>query len=256
MYIFTEGYENVIVNIFSYLDKRSRIIFSNLNKDINNIFWYQIDKRLKIGYHNYNFLSVTDKYITEIIFENNFITQLYIKNNIKYLNTGICFNKELSKRTLPEKLEKLVVGDAFDQNIDNLPENIEYLFLGFAFNNEIKKLPKNLKRIRFGWYFNQSVDNFPPNLESVIFTGLFNQHVDKLPQIKYIQFGECFNKSIDNLPDSVEEINFVHSSKFHQEINKLPKNIKKITFHSKYLAYINMHFFKTKWCDVKLTFTR
>lgn len=118
------------------------------------------------------------------------------------------------------------MGDWFNKPIDNLPSSISNLILGIKFNQPIDNLPNLLIHLKLCNYFNKSVDNLPKYL-------------------KYIRFGGYFNKSIDLLPDSIEEIVFDNYYQYNdiytdfcdfgtsliinQQINKLPKNLKKIT---------------------------
>ena len=55
---------------------------------------------------------------------------------------------------LPSGLKILVLGDHFNQPVDNLPNSLEKLYLGEEFNQTVDNLPNSLEELYLGDYFN------------------------------------------------------------------------------------------------------
>jgi FNIP Repeat len=61
-------------------------------------------------------------------------------------------------------LTHLILGENFNQPVDNLPSTLTYLTTGHAFNQPVDKLPPTLTHLKTGHTFNQPVDKLPPTL--------------------------------------------------------------------------------------------
>ena len=193
--------------------------------DLTYIQKYKISKNLEIKFKNSFNDQITEKLIDKF--------RLYDK-----IIFGFSFNQEL-KNKIPSNIIYIQFGHNFNRSISNLmifgeQENIlEELVLGEKFNQSVNNMSPNLKRISFGYDFNHPVENLPTNIEYIKFGHEFNQNIDYLPcALKYIIFGFKFNQSIDNIPSSIIYIEL--GSEFNKSINYIHPNIKKMKLNKDY----------------------
>jgi len=131
----------------------------------------------------------------------------------------------------------------FNAYIEKYPDNITDIIYGLYFNQELENIPETVKIIVVNLYYRKSIDYLPCTVEILILGLLYDLPVNNLPNgLKMISFGTEFNQSIDNLPQTIEIIFFgyewIHEQlygyegvKFDKEINKLPKNLRKIYYY-------------------------
>jgi len=157
---------------------------------------------------------------------------------------GFSFNQPV-KNKIPGNIQFIQFGHNFNMCIDNLvipgeDDILEELVLGDKFNQPVNNLSPNLKKISFGYEFNNYVDNLPNNIEYIKFGHNFNYQVDYLPcSLKYIIFGNNFNFTIDNLPSSIVYVEL--DKEFNKSINCIPVNLKKIKLNKEYYEKNKKH---------------
>lgn len=163
---------------------------------------------------------------------------------------------------LPNGIEELRIGGAFDYPIDNLPITLKYLEIskwgdmGYcSFNQPLDCLPINLEELRlcycFNGYYNQPLYNLPPNLKVLFIHNL------KF----YTTSTEIMNlPTLSNLPNSLEVLQ-LNNYDFDFNLQVLPSKLKTfdlgIRIHD---LQTNRKFIQTfmnsKYPHVKFTFSR
>lgn len=157
---------------------------------------------------------------------------------------GFSFN-QIVKNKIPSSITHIQFGHNFNQDICNiviLGENdlMEEFVLGEKFNQLVNNLSPNLKFISFGYDFNHPVDNLPNQIEFIKFGHNFNHPVEFLPNsLKHIIFGNSFNFSIDNLPSSIEYIELY--GEFDKKISCIPFGLKEMKLDQDYYERNKSH---------------
>lgn len=124
-------------------------------------------------------------------------------------------NYPLSLLVFPEDLQKLSLGNQFNQDIRNanFPQGLTHLTLGWDFNQDVRNanLPQSLTHLTFLHNFNQDIRNanFPQGLTHLSLGYSFNLPIEgaNLPQgLIHLSFGCKFNQKLDDLPSSVKNV--------------------------------------------------
>ena len=181
-----------------------------------------------------------------------------LPKNLEYLIFSH-FNQNVNK--LPNKIKFVRFGPSFSKSLNDLPDSVEHLSIDSCFSRDIimKKIPDNLKilDIKSDLVFLLNNAQIKKKIDTLIISDTYNaQNTDNImslfdydtiiikasiyyelncdvlsPFAKRIEILNN-NVSIDDLPDSIEHISLDKS--FTSIINKLPKNLKTITFSSNY----------------------
>jgi len=160
--------------------------------------------------------------IDDVIFLHNY-------QNLKYLQIGDDFDKDIAENILPKELKELTFGINFNKIIckNVLPSQITELTFGFEFNQPIEDtaLPQSLKKLYFGNTFSQPINKntLPKNLTSLSFGCYFNHSlVGVLPDsLKELSLGRYFNQTlIDVLPKELIMLK-IHKIYNHHDSKKL-----------------------------------
>ena len=153
----------------------------------------------------------------------------FIPNNIKYLEFGYEFNKDIKCK---------------------IPNCVVFLKFGWCFNKPLNNIiPNSVKYLTFGNHFNQSIDvnNIPNSVIELTFGGKFNQELINLPNsIIKLVLKYNFNKSLDNIPTSVTHLTLGYN--FDHDIHKIPNTIKYLSICDYPLSKINNLFFLDYIC--------
>lgn len=160
--------------------------------------------------------------ITHLELPNNYNEPLLkLPNNLKILKLGLRYNQNIN---LPEGLEQFI---CVYEHMDLWNQNIVY--------------PKSLKKLILGNKFNQPLDNLPPNLETLMINSyIFNHPLDNLPyNLKHLIIISCsnFDKSLDNLPATLKSLVII--GKYDQPLDNLPIKLKTLIIHSEYSHSLN-----------------
>ena len=111
---------------------------------------------------------------------------------------------------LPSGLQKLSLGDFFDQSLERvkLPATLQSLSFGSDFNRSLRgvHLPRSLKSLNFGIHFNQAIEDveLPNSLEELSFGWDFKQ-----------------NLALVKWPSSLRRLSFAQASNLEQ-LRSLP----------------------------------
>ncbi len=103
--------------------------------------------------------------------------------NVTHLELGGEFNMPLAADTLPRMLTHLILGDAFDEPVDDLPPHLVHLAIGNAFSQPLpKNLPVHLVHLELGNSFNWPLDGvLPDGLACLSLGRSYKQPMCKLP---------------------------------------------------------------------------
>ncbi len=167
-------------------------------------------------------------------FEEEF-EEIVEKDKLKKIYTSVFFNKPFDKIKIPEGIEKLRLGNGYNQSINNLPSSITSIFIGKKFDNSIDNLPGNVKKIVFmqSGLFNKPIDYLPQGLEYLVLPNSFNYPLNNLPNsLKILELGDNFDKELNNLPDSIEKL--VLSNNYEKEIKRFPKSLRILVISNNY----------------------
>ena len=218
---------------YTKIYKDTLIILSSFNFKIKNINMIHNTKNYtRIMFSNYNNFECAIKKFHTNSYQNNFTYMpSYFDKSLKKLNPkltnlilGDYFNQSIDNLSSNKTIKYLEFGNKFNKYVNNLPYLLTELIFGDDFNQIVDNLPCSIIRLIFGYKFNQFVDNLPCSLTHLIFCDKFNQFVDNLPLlIIYLKFGCNFNKPIDNLPQSI--IHLVLGQNFNQLVDNLPSSI-------------------------------
>lgn len=205
------------------------------------------------------------------LYVNNTFTQSlsYLPESLKELkiiSQKINNTVNINCDNLPNGLEKLILSNNINNELNNLPRNLKILHIA-QFNNMIYNLPDGIEELRIpidykylkeifssintvklkkliiGLNFKShsrktslfDLESIPDSVEEIDFGDNFNQKLTHLPSgVKKITFGFNFNYSIglDDLPDSIEYLEFGYN--FNNSINKYPSNLKILKFGRNY----------------------
>ena len=172
--------------------------------------------------------------------------------NLRSLTFTDGFDKSL-EAILPRKLEKLIIGNDFNQSLDQteLPNNLESLSLGDEFNQRLDavNLPGTLEELSFGRRFDQSLVDvrLPENLKSLTFGSYYNQSLENvhLPlSLEHLTFGDRFNQSLDyvSLPSNLQSLHFgMHFSRNLEGIT-WPSNLRSFSCGRQYKESLPLGF--------------
>jgi hypothetical protein len=191
---------------------------------------YKIGENLEIKFINSFNESIGEKEIekfrcyNKIIFGYSF-NQLIggkIPGNVIFIQFGHNFNKSIEMIVIEneeDNIQELVLGEKFDQPVNNISPNLKKITFGYDFNQSVENLPNKLEYIKFGNNFNKCIDYLPCSLTNIIFGNNFNQSVDNLPTSVILigLSGQNFDLPITNLPIGLKKINL---NKIYYEKNK------------------------------------
>ena len=187
--------------------------------------------------------------------------------NLRSLRFTDGFNKSL-EQILPQKLERLSLGNDFNQILDQteLPNDLESLSFGDEFNQNLDavNLPGTLEELSFGRRFDQSLVDvrLPDGLKSLTFGSYYNQSLENvhLPlSLKHLTFGDRFNQSLEyvSLPSNLQTLHFgMHFSRNLEGIT-WPSNLRSFSCGRQYkdslsLGFVEFRaafFTKNKFCS-------
>ena len=244
-------FNNLFDNYIDLFYKYDKLIFSNY-MSVKTCLQKEIFLNKKLNFSDSH----------EPIHNSIFNDKVILPHNLTYLTFGNCFNHAV---ILPPLLTNLMFGYNFNRAV-NLPPLLIYLIFGYNFNQEVI-LPLLLTHLIFGWEFNHKVIlpqllthltfnhnfnqvvNLPPLLTHLKFGYKFNQIVNLPHLLVHLTFGRIFNRVINlpmnltyiklncnnkylisNLNNEIEELELDYN--FDLNLNNLPNNIKKISFHT------------------------
>ncbi|KAN0033393.1 hypothetical protein ACTA71_002820 [Dictyostelium dimigraforme] len=160
--------------------------------------------------------------------------------NLKQLNFGEIYNKQIIPNSLPPNLKKIIFSPFFNQKLLNnsFPSKLIYLEFGNNYNNQIPVgvLPLSLEILIFGNRFNQIIlaGSLPSSISTLRF-GIKNESTKGR-----------FNCPIEEnvLPSSLVHLE-IYSMRYSFKINEsfLPKSLKFFNV-SDNIKKNNLHFFK------------
>ena len=165
----------------------------------------------------------------------------HLPESLEHLTFGCAFDQSLKGVTLPNSLRTLTFGHSFDQSLDRvtLPSSLQTLTFGSLFNQSLDRvtLPSSLQTLTFGERFNRSLDRviLPSSLQTLTFGDSFDQSLEgvTLPSsLQTLTFGERFNRSLDRviLPSSLQTLTFGDSFDQSLEQVTLPGSRQTLTF--------------------------
>ena len=246
--IFDENF-NSQIDFNRYSQKIYKIKYGGkFNKPVTNL--PKNIKKIKFG-SEYNLpFDEMDSEVTHIKFGFDFNQPVdKLPKKLTHLTFGLWFKQNININKLPQNLIYLCLFFWCGKNIDDLPDTIENLTLEPSDEITINKLPKNIKILKISECVNFSFKKSEINLQRLCTSkcgrelSLFNYKkliinknvrvdMSKLSlDLRTINFID-YKKSIDDLPDYIEKIKL--DKCFSRVINKLPKNLKKITFDKNY----------------------
>jgi hypothetical protein len=164
--------------------------------EVDDFTPYFPDSNVKIVFLNFYYIQNTMNRWRNQIIEIKILCNEYInikfENNIKKIEFGFQYNKNIDCIYLPKYLEELNFGFTFNSKIYNL-ENLT-----------------DLKKLKFGKEFNQNLDNiiFPDSIEKLDLGWNFSNEIgkNKLPEnLKWLILGPkyIFEFSLGVLPDKL-----------------------------------------------------
>lgn len=202
-------------------NESKKIMPIELNKPVEFDYKkYKIGNNLEIKFKNSFNDPIDEKIISKfrfyekIIFGFSFNQHMKnkIPSSILFIQFGHNYNKSIDNLVIEEEqdnIKELVLGEKFNQEVNNLSPGIKKISFGYDFNKPVNNLPNGIEYIKFGNNFNNNVDYLPCSLISIIFGNSFNNDINNLPSsIKYIELGKDFSKKINNIPFSLEKIKF------------------------------------------------
>ena len=141
---------------------------------------YKIGKNLEIKFKNSFNDQIDDKIINKfrlfdkIIFGFSFNQDVkyIIPSNILFIQFGHNFNNLIDNLVIKneqDKIQEIILGEKFNQPVNNLSPNIKKILFGYEFNYPVINLPNGLEYIKFGNDFNHNVDYLPCSLTCVVF---------------------------------------------------------------------------------------
>eukprot|EP00434_Breviolum_minutum_P018353 symbB.v1.2.016193.t2/scaffold1223.1/size130870/6 len=163
---------------------------------------------------------------------------IFLPPGLQCLSLGYLFNQKLQKINVP-KLKTLIVGEAFNETLEDLPPALENLTLGYRFNRKIHStcLPETLKRLCFGFRFNQDLKEirFPTALQDLTLGGIFNSPLKGRvfpDSLRSLTFGCRFNQTLALLefPESLHTLTFGEDFDQSLEGVNLPKSLQSLRF--------------------------
>lgn len=181
--------------------------------------------------------------------------------NLRSLTFTDGFDKSL-EQILPQKLEKLSLGNDFNQILDQteLPNNLESLSFGDEFNQNLDavNLPGTLEELSFGRRFDQSLVDvrLPDSLKSLTFGSYYNQSLENvhLPlSLEHLTFGDRFNQSLEyvSLPSNLQSLHFgMHFSRNLEGIT-WPSNLRSFSCGRQYKESLSLGFVESHRCFYK-----
>jgi len=227
--------------------------------DCPNKKQYHMVKKLNISNTNakgmVRFTQYTD--LTHIDCSHNQITDLdlwTVDSTLTHLN---CAHNQITWFDVQDCITHLTIyanpltrliftpESAFNQNIDTMfddpanpdsPQTLTHLFLGDEFNTKINKLPKTLRYFFPGHNYPHPIGNLLlgcPNLVFVNFGVKFNHQISKLLPVSLETLGFDTDSEFNQPLDLTELVNLTRlelGSWFDQELDKLPVNLKFLTF--------------------------
>jgi len=138
----------------------------NLNKMINL-------KVLDMGncYNLYNPINIRQLInLEELYLSGSHQLDLTYFNKLKKLVLGNAFNETLENK-LPESLETLILGSEFNQSLENLPNNIIFLAIkSNKYDFNLNMLPDNIKKLFLPKIIKCKLEKLPNNLEQIYVT--------------------------------------------------------------------------------------
>lgn len=177
----------------------------------------------------------------KLYYSKNIYNQIFIQNNIKFLNIPNTINK-LKILIIPQNYDFLIeeMEEKIYTTIENyIPKNI--LEINTNFPIDYTKFT-NLKSITISdEYFNQPLNNLPSGLEELYIDSIaFNHPLDNLPitlkilkfaQYRTVYYYDGYQYNLDYLPFSLEklylpQITGVSGEEYGVTIDNLPQNLK------------------------------
>ena len=121
-----------------------------------------------------------NKNVTHLYFGDSYnkkIKDNILSENITHVFFGYSFNKNIDN--LPDSIETLRLNHKFTEKINKWSSSLTTLII---LNNEQYNFPDTVKKLILGDYFNQNIDNLPCLLEELqIYNCDFNKKVLNLP---------------------------------------------------------------------------
>jgi len=133
------------------------------------------------------------------------------------------YNRPLNR--LPDKLQMLKLGKAFNQPFDSPPPNLTYLQFhpSSEFDQALDLLPPSLSRLELPNRYNRPLDQLPSSLQTLIMPQEYNQPLNDLPSsLTALKFplNAAFDQSLDHFPNSISTL--ILGNAFDQPIKRLP----------------------------------
>jgi len=183
---------------------------TNLNCSHNQITWFDVpDSIIKLTIHS--------NPLTRLIFTPESAFNQNIDN--MFDNSGC-----------PQTLTHLFLGDEFVTRINKLPKSLRYFFPGHNYPHPIGNLLlgcENLVYVNFGVKFNHQISKLlPKSLEILGFDtdSEFNQPLDltDLVNLWKLELGKWFDQELDKLPENLKFLTFSRWSRYSRTLGKLP----------------------------------
>ena len=169
----------------------------------------------------------------------------HLPESLEHLTFGEAFNQSLEGVNMPRSLQTLSFGHRFNQGLEGvtLPSSLQTLTFGDGFNQGLEgvTLPSSLQTLtfgrNFGREFNQRLEGvtLPSSLQTLTFGYWFNQSLEgvTLPSnLQTLTFGDGFNQSLEEvtLPSSLQTLTFGYC--FNQSLERvtLPSSLQTLTF--------------------------
>lgn len=177
--------EDLIINICEYLDNKSIVNLTSINKRFNQITnininnFINFNKIKNVG--KFNFLKIvsdteTVKFIknkTRQLRINKLIKNNFSLNHVNNLTNLICTNVGLESFPQINNLNNLKYIDLSFNNIklipEDLPKSIEIMYLDYNNIDFIPKLPESIKLINLSHnnIYMIPMDSFPKNIKHI-----------------------------------------------------------------------------------------
>jgi hypothetical protein len=251
------GINNEKIKTISSLDKKIRDLINSIS--MQNQFNEDFEFELRSIFPNLELVIFGESFnqhlnpekingITEIIFSDNFNTELVSQNesviddgilpSLEKIKFGRDFNQFIEPGLIPN-IKELQFGDKFNNGYNDSDYLMDYLFQTGTF-------PK-LKKVVFGNNFNMFIQkDVMPKIEEIFFgyeyiNANFDYEDGTFPELKKVHFGTYFDRQINpDVMPKVEVIIFEPDSWFNQEIEEKPfMELKRIQFGYKFNYKIN-----------------
>ena len=200
----------------------------------------------QISFTNLRSLRFTDGF--------NRSLETILPQKLERLSLGNDFNQILDQTELPNNLESLSFGDEFNQNLDavNLPGTLEALSFGRRFDQSLVdvRLPDSLKSLTFGSYYNQSLENvhLPLSLENLTFGDRFNQSLEyvSLPSnLQSLHFGMHFSRNLEGITWPSNLRSFSCGRQYKESLSLGFVEFRAAFFTKSFVLLINKHIITT-----------